>query len=443
MSSITDTGAIRIADVYAVLGVAPRANGYDVGYICSNIHGKINMWARYKPENVGGPADLDEATRKSNNYGIVPSVDGAFLGLSDRDFGVWSLVNMTYQYESPTATSWHRITDFAGYDSAASAPCGNAKDVTASYTSDSFDILLPVQLKSVYGLSIGDFQWAASIAEPKYFTVILFWKKTDGSGCYLAGHMSATSSMGSMGTLGTNKYIVKLPTADVAAKTPPSDCDSQLHYLCCLCDFKYTSLNDHFLAKIYPVMSLTPYAKLTIVRNPLRLRLTGVTGRDDFGTDVHDIATFGFASTDGTVTCWGAKNGLWLRGTIENKASNVESIRRTRILFQYTETLATTADTKNETPPTAMYVKQNDAWVALTSVDIPASSTVEVIFDVSAIPYLNSYGSSGGAVRDYVFLLMSVVRGSSLESVNEYMGSVSLHVADSYEITTVNMENIN
>lgn len=37
------------ADVYPVLGIASHNGWYDVGYACSNQHGKINMWSRYKP----------------------------------------------------------------------------------------------------------------------------------------------------------------------------------------------------------------------------------------------------------------------------------------------------------------------------------------------------------------------------------------------------------
>jgi hypothetical protein len=33
------------ADIAPVLGVG----SYDLGYLCSNIHGKINKWSRIKP----------------------------------------------------------------------------------------------------------------------------------------------------------------------------------------------------------------------------------------------------------------------------------------------------------------------------------------------------------------------------------------------------------
>lgn len=40
---------INVKEAYQILGVGTTSNGYDIGYICSNRHGKINMWSRYKP----------------------------------------------------------------------------------------------------------------------------------------------------------------------------------------------------------------------------------------------------------------------------------------------------------------------------------------------------------------------------------------------------------
>lgn len=40
---------INVKEPYQVLGVGATPNGYDVGYICSNLHGKINEWSRHKP----------------------------------------------------------------------------------------------------------------------------------------------------------------------------------------------------------------------------------------------------------------------------------------------------------------------------------------------------------------------------------------------------------
>lgn len=46
------TAPVGLQEVYSLLGVSPKNGVYDVGYLCSNTHGKINMWSRFKPVNI-------------------------------------------------------------------------------------------------------------------------------------------------------------------------------------------------------------------------------------------------------------------------------------------------------------------------------------------------------------------------------------------------------
>lgn len=41
------------ADIAPVLGVS----SYDLGYLCSNAHGKINKWSKIKPVKSSVPGD--------------------------------------------------------------------------------------------------------------------------------------------------------------------------------------------------------------------------------------------------------------------------------------------------------------------------------------------------------------------------------------------------
>lgn len=43
------TAPINPQEVYNLLGVGKYNDFYDIGYLCSNNHGKINKWAKYKP----------------------------------------------------------------------------------------------------------------------------------------------------------------------------------------------------------------------------------------------------------------------------------------------------------------------------------------------------------------------------------------------------------
>lgn len=46
------TAPINPKEVYQLLGISPANGLYDIGYLCSNNHGKINMWSRFKPINI-------------------------------------------------------------------------------------------------------------------------------------------------------------------------------------------------------------------------------------------------------------------------------------------------------------------------------------------------------------------------------------------------------
>ena len=97
-----------LGDVSPVLGV----NSGDVGYLCSNEHGRINKWAKYKPVRFNKVGELAESEFKSsnNNFGLV--IPAASKTDDWRDL----YKNSSWGYEAPRpGTDWCRITDFNGY----------------------------------------------------------------------------------------------------------------------------------------------------------------------------------------------------------------------------------------------------------------------------------------------------------------------------------------
>lgn len=76
------------ADIAPVLGVG----SYDLGYLCSNAHGKINKWSYIKPKEANTP-DFNNA----NLPGFV-----------------YDSVNKQLVYDKPK--TWFRALDFDGYD---------------------------------------------------------------------------------------------------------------------------------------------------------------------------------------------------------------------------------------------------------------------------------------------------------------------------------------
>lgn len=82
------------ADIAPVLGVG----SYDLGYLCSNAHGKINKWSYIKPKEANTP-DFNNA----NLPGLI-----------------YDSVNKTIVYDAPK--TWYRALDFDGYDHNAKPP---------------------------------------------------------------------------------------------------------------------------------------------------------------------------------------------------------------------------------------------------------------------------------------------------------------------------------
>lgn len=55
---------IGLQELYSHLGLAAYNGNYDLDYLCSNAHGKINKWAWHKPIRVDTPEDITDTQRK-------------------------------------------------------------------------------------------------------------------------------------------------------------------------------------------------------------------------------------------------------------------------------------------------------------------------------------------------------------------------------------------
>ncbi len=120
------TAPINVAEPYKVLGVAP-IYGYDVGYICSNRHGKINKWSVRKPIHVPNVVRmLTDGEIKLYDCGLTVFGESSIMAAANRvkDGCDWS-------YNAPQGGigSPFRITDFNGYDHGTQPWCQLTVDV--------------------------------------------------------------------------------------------------------------------------------------------------------------------------------------------------------------------------------------------------------------------------------------------------------------------------
>lgn len=109
---------ISASDPYQVLGVGMYAGGYDIGYICSNNHGKINKWSYDKPIRVDTPAELSETQKQDASNGM-----DAYYS-TDLDSVIANAEKADWGYLPPrSGVDWSRLTDFIGYNHNCVRPC--------------------------------------------------------------------------------------------------------------------------------------------------------------------------------------------------------------------------------------------------------------------------------------------------------------------------------
>lgn len=108
-------------DIYAVLGVGKSGSYYDVGYICSNAHGKINKFARYKPVRIGSFSGVTDTQRAAVNHGLELTGTPVSVSSIGTDTATLTAIqdainNCAWDYLAPEpGTNWCRMTDFENY----------------------------------------------------------------------------------------------------------------------------------------------------------------------------------------------------------------------------------------------------------------------------------------------------------------------------------------
>ncbi len=131
---------INPQSVYALLGIARGAAGYDVAYLCSNAHGAINKWSVIKPIRFDTPFGLSpsqfvgSSTDHANGiyYGLRCGLhNGSGDGTQDGSRGWAGLHRCDWAYmQVVPGVHYSRLSDFDGYDdNAVPNPTGNVAGV--------------------------------------------------------------------------------------------------------------------------------------------------------------------------------------------------------------------------------------------------------------------------------------------------------------------------
>ena len=95
-------------------------NSGDVGYLCSNEHGRINKWAKYKPVIIDSPTQThvynDDNWYKGDDGKCGLQITVATPAMAVYETVVKGYLNGDYKYVLPDGKNhWWRLLDFEGY----------------------------------------------------------------------------------------------------------------------------------------------------------------------------------------------------------------------------------------------------------------------------------------------------------------------------------------
>lgn len=168
---------IGLEELYTELGVGKTNGRYDVSYLCSNEHGKINKWAKHKPERIDSPVPINDEQRKYNNFGLSPtvvytSVNDAIEAAKNGYLGGWA-------YDAPRpGEDYARMSDFDGYIHNSPSPFGYLKDPTeiVLQKTGSTEMMLPILIPNPFGefIVVSDFSGGASPYKQWYPGIVMY-----------------------------------------------------------------------------------------------------------------------------------------------------------------------------------------------------------------------------------------------------------------------------
>lgn len=102
---------VNTDDVSSVINVA----SHDVGYLCSNLHGRINKWSKIKPILVAYP--YDDVEESEDKLRESDTSNGYYYGVKIVTKNPCEIHTHAFAYKPPIlGENWDRLTDWDGYD---------------------------------------------------------------------------------------------------------------------------------------------------------------------------------------------------------------------------------------------------------------------------------------------------------------------------------------
>lgn len=179
------TTPVNPQEVYVLLGVGKYNGYYDIGYLCSNNHGKINKWSKNKPFRLNKIYEPSDSDKFFQNYGIDIS---STLVYTYSDLISKALADSGWKYLPPRGNEYnevYRLTDFVGYNHAAVSPITYYVPSSIPTTGVTLSYQMHFQINANAEIKITDFpEFSEGYGSAEYRYAIVYYKNE--SQIYLA-----------------------------------------------------------------------------------------------------------------------------------------------------------------------------------------------------------------------------------------------------------------
>lgn len=315
-----EIGPIRVSDIFTVLEIPMPSSNRVLNYVNSNAHGRTNMWAMFKPEDVGGPMPITITQRKNNNFGLrVKNANSGQYGIVGYQGATMNTVNnllaTEWTYQPPTG--WMRISDWLGYDTQSVAPMVPPGDLSLPFGQNTLNVS-PRQVPIITSnLDISDFGYA----EGKYLCVLM-WTDTMSPKFLTASSPVTSDSAG--------RKTVSIP------RTAFPDNVKEVNYILCLSEAANTSLSGSIPGSTFwPLPCETPpRGTITVEENaPLKFEATFLSAAPTPNRDPNSLTHYSMSTVDNGVAtyhCLGlglSQGTITVYGKFTNPNSTSRSIR--------------------------------------------------------------------------------------------------------------------
>lgn len=398
--TIPSNKAIRIETPYVAIDRQPTSK-YDVGAPAAAGHPTVNMWAKFKPQKVSPdtPAEISEATRKANNWGLSCNVANPDVGVPKASGA--NVANTVWAYDPPGTNDFKRLTDWLGYEADAAPPVAPTEPVTVYGTSSSFTYSQRQQIQSTNNLKLTDFSYLAD----KYLCFAIY---KSGSTAILGGFTApATIGSGAVGSM----TLAYPPTAGGTANLGQLNFSGADRYVLCAADVVATTTTE-FASKVnrlYPLPNADGLSNVFAftTKSPVAVRFVKVSKTKVPFSQAENIDDYRFAGMDpetgeSTAKYFDCTNGFWVYVEIHNEANFIPTLATGNVLMHTQKNLVKTFAINEKATFAPVLFKcdsETSTPVEVSRVSLSPGEKALLCFNIRTLAYSTGSATSNAVIN--------------------------------------------